>query len=272
DWMTNRLDIAAAFPPHGFIPETASARANAFKIPSRLLGLQEYGDIAGSLQADWQTNQFKVQVTAQTASPSTNLPPLNLELRVAGNTNTAQLSVAKISSPALQAELSTPVALSFHPPYLSQPATLNLAADLDQQHWFVGQGKMTGQAVVSPNGKFPRLSFTLSGRDISTTSVTSSNLAVEGELTWPVLDLKTARIEMADASTISVSGKYDLAQKIVSDGHLTSSGSFGGQFLPAGYSFHSASVDAQFAGPLTSITNSAKAQVKGIAAPHLNPV
>ncbi|HXS69853.1 MAG TPA: translocation/assembly module TamB domain-containing protein, partial [Candidatus Polarisedimenticolia bacterium] len=211
-------------------------------------------------------------VAAQTASPSTNLPPLHLELHIAGNTNAAQLSVAKISSPALQAELSAPVALSFHPPYLSQPATLNLAADLDQQHWFVGQGKMTGQAVVSPDGKFPRVSFTLSGRGISTTSLTSSNLAVEGELTWPVLDLKTARIEMADASTISVSGKYDLAQKIVSDGHLTSSGSFGGQFLPAGYSFHSASVDAQFAGPLTSITNSAQAQVKGLTAPHMSPV
>jgi len=272
DWRTNHMDIAAAFPAHGFVPETASVRADAFKVPARLFGLREYGDIGGSLQADWQTNHFNVQLAAHTASPSTNLPPLNLELRVSGDTNAAQLQVAKISAPALQGELAAPIAVHFHPPYLSQPATLNVAADLDQQHWFVAQGKLTGQAVIYPVEKIPRVSFTLTGRSVTTTSITSSNLAVEGELTWPVLDLKNAHVELGDQSTVSLSGQYDIAQKIVRDGHLDSSGTFGGQFLPAGYSFRSASITAQFTGPLTSITNSATAHVKEFKAPELNAV
>ncbi len=272
DWMANRVDIAAAFPSRGFVPETASVRAGALKVPARLLGLEEYGDIDGNLQADWQTNHFNVQLTAQTASPSTNLPPLNLELRASGDTNAARLEVVKISIPALQAELATPIAVGFRPPYLSQPATLNLAADLDQQHWFVGQGKLTGQAVVYPAEKIPRVSFTLAGRGIATTSITSSNLAVEGELTWPTVDLKNVRVELDDKSTVSLSGQYDIAQKIVRNGHLDSSGTFGGQFLPAGYSFGSASVTGQFEGPLAAITNSAHAQVKEFRAPHLNAV
>ena len=270
--MTNRMDIAAAFPPRGFVPDTASAHTDALKVPARLLGLQGYGDIGGNLRADWQTNHFSVQLLAQTASPSTNLPPLNLELHISGDTNAARLEVAKISIPALRAELVAPVTVDFRPPYLSQPATLNLAADLDQQHWFVGQGKLTGQAVVSPTEKIPRVSFTLTGQGVATTTLTSSNLAVEGELTWPVLDLKNVRIELADASTVSLSGQYDIARQIVSNGHLDSSGTFGGQFLPAGYSFRSASVTGQFEGPLTSVTNSAKAQVKEFKTPPLDAV
>jgi translocation and assembly module TamB len=272
DWRTNRIDVVAGFPPRGFIPDTVSVRADSFTVPARLLGMADYADIGGALRAAWQTNHFNVQLTAKANPTSTNLPPLDVELSASGDTNAAQLDAVKISAPALQAGLTAPVAIRFQPPFLSQPANLNLAANLDQQHWFPAQGRLTGSAVVSPGEKFPRISFSLAGTGISTTSLTTSNLAVDGELNWPVLEMKNAQMEMDDGSRISVAGKYDFAEKVIRDGRLNSSGAFGGQFLPADYSFKSASVAAQFGGPLRSITNSVMVQVKQAAVPHMNPV
>ncbi|HXT10701.1 MAG TPA: translocation/assembly module TamB domain-containing protein [Candidatus Angelobacter sp.] len=272
DWMTNRFNIAANFPSHGFIPDSATLRANAFNIPARLLGLKEYGGVTGALQAAWQTNHFNAQLDAHAAPEMPNLPPLDVALHVTGDTNAARLSVAKISAPGLQAGLSAPALIQFKPPFLSEPATLNVALDLDQQHWFVAGGKLAGQAVVYPGGKVPRVTFALSGANINTTSLTTSNLQMTGELDWPVLDLKNAQIVMDDASKVSLAGQYDLRKKTVQNGRLNSSGPFGGQFLPADYSFETASISARFAGPIQSPATSLKAQVTRFQAPNLAPV
>ena len=272
DWMTNHIEIAAAFSPHGFIPDTASVRADAFHLPGSVMRSLQTTDLRGAFRADWQTNHFNVQMTAKAVENGTNLPPVDIEIRASGDTNSAQIDVAKISTPALRAELPAPLAVSFRPPFLSQPANFNLAADLDQQHWFVAGGKLTGHAVIYPGEKSPRVSFTLSGSGVTTPSLTTSNLDVTGEFQWPLLNLQRAQIVMDDSSRIDLAGKYDFAEKTVHDGRLDSSGAFGGQYLPAGYSFESASLSAQFAGPLTSLTNSAKAHVSHLIVPRANPV
>lgn len=272
DWLTNHADIAAEFPAHGYLPDTASLRATSLKVPARLLKIDDYGNIDGSFQTSWETNHFNIQAQAKTVAQGTNLPPLDMEFHLSGDTHTAQLNAFRISTPGLQAGLSEPVDISFQPPFLSKPTTLTLTADLNQQHWLLAHGKLAGQAIVYPGEKFPRVSFTLSGTGVTTTSLTSSNLQVKGELNWPVLDLQNANIVMDDASEISLAGKYDFTQKIIHDGQLNSSGAFGGQFLPADYSFESATVSAQFAGPLASITNSATAHIKQVTIPHVHPM
>src|SRR6185312_16918681 len=138
------------------------------------------------------------------------------------------------------------------------------------QHWLLDGGKLNGRAIVYPGQKFPRVSFTLAGSNVYTGSITTSNLDAQGELNWPVLDIQRANVLMADTSHLDLSGKYDFAQKTVQDGRLNSSGPFGGQFLPAGYSFDTASLSGTFAGPLASITNSVTAQIRGISVPHVN--
>ena len=271
DWMTNHIDVSASFPSHGFIPDTVSVRADSFHVRTPLFRSWDATDLRGALQADWRTNHFEVQMTAKAVQDGTNLPPVDIEIRASGDTNTAHIDVARISTPALHAELPAPIAVSFRAPFLFAPADLNVAVDLDQQHWMVASGKLNGHAVVYPDGKTPRVTFALSGAGIATTSVTTSNLDVQGELNWPVLDVQHAHIVMDDASRIDVTGKYDFAQKMIHDGSLNSSGAFGGQFLPADYAFETASISATFDGPFTSITNSVKAQVKNVIVPHINP-
>ena len=271
DWMTNHVDVSASFPSHGFIPDTASVRAGSFHVSAPLVRNREATDLRGAFQADWRTNHFDVQLTARAAQDGTNLPPADIEIRASGDTNTARIDVARISMPALHAELPAPAEVSFRPPFLSAPANLDVAVDLDQQHLIVAHGKLNGRATVYPGEKMPRMTFTLSGAGVTTVSLATSNLDMQGELNWPVLDVQHAHVVMDDSSRVDISGKYDFAKKAIRDGSLNSSGAFGGQFLPADYSFETASLSAQFEGPLASITNSVKAQVKNFKAPHINP-
>jgi translocation and assembly module TamB len=107
---------------------------------------------------------------------------------------------------------------------------------------------------------------------VSTALLTSSNLEVNAELNWPLVEVKSSHIKMDDGSELSLTGAFDVKQKIVSNGQLQSAGTFGGQFLPADYSFGSASVAARFGGPLKSLTNSVRAEVKRLVIPGVNPI
>ena len=54
NWLTNHLDAVAEFPKHGVIPESGSLRSASFRVPARLLGWNDYGDLGGTLQADYR--------------------------------------------------------------------------------------------------------------------------------------------------------------------------------------------------------------------------
>jgi translocation and assembly module TamB len=279
DWLTNHFVLAAEFPDHGLTPETASLRADSFDVPARLFGLEQYSDITGALRAGWKTNHFDAQLIANAVPQGTNLPPLEVQLNASGDTNAARLDIAKISGPGLRADLPAPAVINYRPPFLSQPTALEVVADLDQLSVWSGaassqelQGKLSGKAVVYPAGGIPRVTFTLVGTSVSTALLTTSNLDVNAELNWPLVELKSSHIKMDDGSDVSLTGAFDVKQKVVSNGRLQSAGTFGGQFLPADYSFGSASVTAQFGGPLKSLTNSVRAEVKHLIIPRANPM
>lgn len=289
DWITNHFLLAAEFPTNGLTPNTASLRGASFGVSARLLGLEQYSDITGALQADWLTNHFNAQLTANAVPRGTNLPPLNVQLNASGDTNAARLDVMKVSGPGLRAELPAPAVIEYHAPFLAQPTALDVVADLDQLSTWSGavgpqelQGKLSGRAVVYPSGTgrrnagalrvIPRVTFTLSGSSVSTPLLTTSNLQANAELNWPVVEVKSSQIKMDDGSEVALTGAFDVKQKIVSDGQFHSVGTFGGQFLPADFAFGSATVNAQFNGPLKSLTNSAQVEVKRLTVPRMNPV
>ncbi len=271
EWLTNRAAVDALFPPHGFVPDTASLRSDAFRVQAPWLNRMQYDHLEGHLSAAWQTNQFSMQMSAKGVPQSSNVPPVDIELRATGDTRSARLETARISIPGLRGELAEPAPFLFHSPFMTQPATLDVIADLDQQHWLVAQGRLAGRAIVYAGEKFPRVSFALSGAGVTTTSITSSNLVVTGEFNWPTIDITKALVTMDDGSRISVAGIFNIQDKTIRDGRLQSSGPFGGQYIPAGFSFDSASLSAQFNGPIASLTNSANITVQRVMVPGLNP-
>jgi len=272
-WLTNRIDLRAEFPGDGPLPRTASARAESFSIPARLLKLGQYKDLVGSLRADWTTNQFTVDLTAKAFPQTTNLPAIDVEVRASGDTNSARIDSAKISAPWLRAELPRQTEILFKPPFLRRPTALNVVADLSQQPWFRARGKLRGEAIFHPStNTSPQFSFALSGTDVAVRNMMTKTIQLNGTFAWPQLELTQSKIEMGDGSDIDLIGKLDLDSKAIRDGRLNFSGSFGKQFLPRGVSFESATLAARFGGPISALTNSANLTVQNLSLPHAKPL
>jgi len=142
-WRSNRIDISAQFGRTGTLPEQASIRSDRFRIPAEALELNNFEDLSGSLNFQWQRNQFTVDLAAAARPrPSVPMTPIDLQLRARGNTQTAFIETAKISAPWLVAELSPGVTISSAPPFLEREARVKVAVNLNRQPWIDAGGKL----------------------------------------------------------------------------------------------------------------------------------
>ncbi|HUC86646.1 MAG TPA: translocation/assembly module TamB domain-containing protein [Candidatus Acidoferrales bacterium] len=195
-WLSNQVEFGAELPAHGFLPQSASVRVDDFQIPAPLLKLKRYQDLTGSLDASWQSNRFALNLAAKAAPRSAKLPPIRIETRASGDTNRVEIDVARISTPWLDATLSRPALILFRPPYLAQPATVDVTADLAEQSWFAAKGKLAGEAIFQPGAaRFPKVSIALDGAGLSMSDVTAKSLQLKGDIRWPATNSATFQVE-----------------------------------------------------------------------------
>jgi translocation and assembly module TamB len=195
-WLSNRITLRASLPEHSLLPATASLQADSFSLPAGLLRLRHYQNLTGSFNATWKTNRFKLNLMAKALPRSVNWPPVHIEVRAAGDTNLAEIDSVHISLPWVDAELSRWTRVLFKPPYLAQPATLDVKADLAKQPWFPAKGKLAGTAVFrSGTARFPKISFAVNGAGLSISNITARTLRLKGNAIWPLSDSITLDVE-----------------------------------------------------------------------------
>ena len=274
-WWSNRVTIEAQFGRGGELPERASLKAQNFRIPSELLRLEDYPDLSGSLSAQWQRGAFGLDLDAG-ARPlpgSTSLPPIKLALHAYGDTNSATVQTALLTSPWLRAELSQRLNVNFTGPILREPASFRLAVDLTQQPWFPLTGNLTGEADFSPSsGKFPLGRFELAGADIGNPELKAGTLSVKGSLNWPWLEVSEAAAAFDGGSAATLSAKLDLRTNALSDGHLAFQGPLLNHWLPHGYSYQGLALSGTFSGPLDELRHEGKLEVTNFISGALQPL
>jgi TamB, inner membrane protein subunit of TAM complex len=205
-WLSNRITLKASLPEHGFLPATARLQADSFNLPARLLKLRHYQDLTGSLNATWRTNRFKLNLMAKALPRSVNWPPVHIEIRASGDTNSAEIDSARISLPWVDTELSRQTRFRFEPPYLTQPTTLDVTADLAKQPWFPAKGKLAGEAVLRPGtARLPKISFAVGGTGLSISNITAGVLQLNGNVVWPLTNSLTLDVKGLQVPHISPS-------------------------------------------------------------------
>lgn len=272
-WRSNRLELDAEFPASGVLPSQAHLRAPALDVPAQLIRLPQYSSVTGSVFAAWSTNQFSVDIDASAQPGSDTVPPLTVALHASGNTNRMRIDEAQITSSWLQARLSEGIELRRAPPFLSRPARLEVLAELAGQPWLAATGAVNGTAIVFPSSnRYPRITMSLSGDHVGLTNFEARSVQLEGEFDWPVITVNPARIRMTDGSDVLFRGAYSIATRSITNGELNYTGRFGNEFLPDGYSYLNATLEASFHGAITNLIHSGTAHLQGVRAPGLNPV
>jgi translocation and assembly module TamB len=289
-WLTNQVIARAYFPKSGFVPDTAEFHAKSFSIPPPVLGFKGYKNVEGDLSLHWLTNQFKVEITAH-ASPvnGVRFPPLDVNVSASGNTQSATIQKLKIVAPGLEATLKESATVQYASPYLTEQATLQVALNLEQQHWALAKGRLNGQVEFRPGqGALPESTFTLNGSRIEYSdwgagryalapgtvspqnpgrNIQTKAVALQGELVWPELRLTQARAETPDGSILSLQGIADLNSRMIYYGQISYQGGALKTWLPEGFTFDQAKISGTVEGAWTNLTHSGQAQFKALKIP-----
>jgi len=251
---TNAIAFSAEFGPEGVLPRTASIDVPAFALPGQILNVEWLAALSGSARARWNDPVFEVDAAGSLESrDAAQLPPIQFALRGHGTTNQAEVSRFEMTGPGLTARLSQPLAVPFRGQ--QPPAVLNVEADLSRQPWTSLTGIVRGQVTFVPaTNRFPRAEFSLNGFDVSGRGVSTRSLTAAGLISWPRVELREAIVEFRETGRASLRGHGDLEQKTIGHVELNATGSAFEQWVPtnAGVRLQSARVIAQ--GPFTNLS------------------
>ena len=275
DLQTNRLQLQAHFGPSDLLPQTASLRGSNLQFPGETAQLPQYRELRGSLLAQWRHTHFSLDLSAagRPATGQTNLPPVDVALHAQGDTNSALIDRLVIKTPFLEASLSNPVRLSFSAPFISDPANLNVTADLSRQQWVSLTGRLTGSAKLTPgNNNLPQAQVQIAGSNIGNDSLKASTVELMARCNWPMLEVSSAEIHFNDGSAASLSGKLALDTKSAANGQFHFQGPLIRQWLPAEYSYGKLLVSGTFQGPLDKLAHEGRLEADQVTSPSLKPL
>ena len=274
-WAGNLFTFAAHFGQRGKLPESAELSGTNLTVSAETARLPNYEDPRGNATAKWEKGQFTVdiQASARPFSTETNLPPLELTLRMGGNTNTAVIREARVSAPWMYAELSRELSVFFKGQLLREPANLRISADLGGQPWVPLQGTLNGEAQFTPDvGKYPRVVFRATGQNVGDARLQAAEVEAIGSLEWPKVRLDSGRARFADGSDATAKGYGNLMTRNIEEAVLGFSGPLVKRWLPAGYSYDSLSVEGRLRGSPTNLIHAGTLKAKGIQQPRMRPL
>src|SRR5882724_8898535 len=274
-WWSNKFTLNTQFAREGTLRASATFQAEDLHLRGAWLRLPDYPDITGSILAKWQTGRFDLEVSARGLPlvGQTNLPPLKMAIHASGDTNSATIHSATVSSPWLKAELSEHATLYFRSNLLRQPAHLNLSLDLAKQPWLRLQGTLQGEAQLLPEaGKWPGAHFHLAGVGIGNDQAKAETVKVDGTFHWPSLEIALADGKFEDSSLVSLQGKINFAERNIHEAKLQYTGALLRRWFPKGYSCEKLAFTASASGPIKALHHTGRLEITNFIAPQFNPL
>jgi len=275
NWWSNRVEWEAGFGRDGWWPEQASLKSDRFRVPAKFIPLAGYDDLTGAFAVNWIAGGYRLEATARAAprtAQTTFSPALELSLLASGDSDSAVVEKLKITSSAIQAELSDPIGLSRSGQMTTDAATLRVALDLAKLEGFSLGGRLQGEVRVRPMpaGR-PSVEFDLKGEELTGGGISIARTRLAGLLRWPKLTLDIADMEFADGSTLGGAAELQLDSRQVSNGTWHFQGPWARQFLPAGMLYSTLHATGRISGSPGAWLHSGEMTAEGFAAPHLKP-
>jgi hypothetical protein len=274
-WLSNAVQVTAQFDRKGWLPNTAALRAENLRLPPDLIKLEGYGDVTGSLRAEWKEQQYQINLTAdaQPRSEQTNLPPVAVRIGASGGTNGFRIETATASSPWLNLNLSSPIDLDFKGRLRGRPAEFRVVADLDHQPWLKVGGRVDATAFVQRGtNDLVEMSFNLASAHLRVLEMRATNATIRGHFAWPRLDIENATCELGGGAKVGMAATLNVTNRTFTKGSLQFNGGLPPGFLPPEISSEKVTLSAEFSGPLRQIVHSGELEAEKLKVPRLNPV
>ena len=219
-WQGNRAAFASTFASGRWLPAEASLAAASLRVPARLLKLEPYGDMTGSLHLTWSDDQFRLKASAYADPLDSAFPPVKLNIAASGDAKAAIVETLDVNSPWLQAELSDTFRLERAAQrWVTTPALLRLHCDLERLPVVRVRGRLTGTARIEPSTqRYPRVVVSVTGEGLSAYDTEIQTGRLEAAVEWPLVKILSAEVSLADHMAVTATGTVDVVSQRVLDG------------------------------------------------------
>ena len=272
-YKESRLDLDALFSTNGLVPVKATLISQDFNLPADLVKLQNYQNLTGDLSGRWERGEFtlNLEAHAEPLSSATNLPPVDLLLAAAGNTNFVRIGQIRATAPGLQLSASAPIELDYQGRLRSERSELQISAELEQLPWGEMKGTIDGNLLLEQGDKLPLVDFRLRGRNLGFNQFEASALEAEGEVDWPEVQRLEGELRFSDGS-VQFAASGNIEQQQLAEATLRVQGAVAREALPPGITYDSIDLSARASGPLTNLQHEARVQLRGFQAPQIHPL
>ncbi|MGH7997559.1 MAG: hypothetical protein ACREFX_14525 [Opitutaceae bacterium] len=252
-----RVALAARYAAAGWLPESAEARAPSWTLPPQAAPfLARYGRLSGSGEAAWRDGAFSVRVKADGRPIAKSVPPLQIEVRAAGDRRSWSVEALRIRSPLGEATLSRPVRFGypFRPEF--SRAELDVSSELSAWPAVALRGALVARFVVSGlpadyrnTPAAAEVAMTAEVKDFAWRGWTLRRASLAADWAKGAVTLKGLDLDGPDGS-LQGSGSYEVASRTVAGGVAALRLSPEGlrRLLPKGFAASSASIDVRASG------------------------
>lgn len=257
-WQTNRAMLHAAIGPTGWWPETMTATATNLVVPAATFGAKGFQAFSGNVDLAWTNQQYRFSLDgAALPVVVSRLVPDKISVDLAGKGNLSSLDVQRLnlSTPALKAVLTDPLAIDFSGKLLVPRAQLRLRADIDQNVGLPFTGQIEGNVTARPD----RNSMIDAGFDLNVSNFASSALQADrvrlnGELHWPQLVISNASASLSSAGHFQLRGAMDLPTREMTNVDWTFNGTLPANLVPPGLAVESVGAKGVISGKWPDLT------------------
>lgn len=209
-WYDQPWAASATFAPTGWLPREARTDATAWSVPGARLRLGEfYEKLNAGGSVVWSDRALTVDIQAVgEPAEGAEVPPMKIVLHGSGAADRLSVDQLEITLPGVTGTLSEPLSLASGGRLLTTGATrFDLTADLADQPWFKGSGRVTGSVNVTPGEDgVPVLDGVLKTDNAIVTGQTVKSAEVAVRVQWPDVHVKTATVELAGGGPASAGG------------------------------------------------------------------
>ncbi len=275
-WLGQTATLHANFTQPTWLPSSATLLAEAWQFPGDALKLSAlYASVRGRGKIEWSENQFNADLSAH-GEPlaGKNAPPLDVNLRGHGDTESFTVETLQANLPGISAQLSAPVTVDRQGNFRQSVASFTLQADLAQQPWFAAKGTLNGVAkLVAGVAQSPVIDFSLAAQNVASGQFNVGAAEANGRFAWPRIEISSGRFTLSEGEKIEGHGGWDFRAKEILKAALTGTVHRDtlARWLPEQLKFETLRVEAQANGPLASLAHSGELHVEQVNLPRLNP-
>ncbi|HEY0947750.1 MAG TPA: translocation/assembly module TamB domain-containing protein [Opitutaceae bacterium] len=218
-WQEQTAVLAGRFGEAGWLPVEASCTAVELQIPASALRLGGgYETVRGQGSVDWREGRLTVALKARgEPAPGAKAPPLEVDVRGAGDRTALNVEALTVQLPGLQAQLSEPVRIEAEGAMLAKPVRFTLEADLAAQPWWgmPAQGRITGEGRLEPRegAAWPLVIAELTLKNVTAADWTITDGDAKAQLDWPLLTVSGARLALAGGDELTLEGGWNWRER-----------------------------------------------------------